>query len=273
MTNLQKIKNILLCDNPWEAVVNDNEFFKETIAEMDGVPHVNYHAEGGVLDHVKLAFHEMLGIPDHDWFDLLMVLFHDVGKKKALAENKGKNMAKHDVFSGEWFRKWCETFKVFDNGIVSTQILPLTGQWIIENHMTAHHLHESSSTYRVMTVVTDENFPRLARLATADSLATLGDDMKPHWPFTEVLESKNVKRWLGQPRPLPIVDRDDFIDRGVPYACLYELVEFGLKIQLNNNTTDRDRIINDVMCCDKMKRLIKEAELEEAAAEVIRYQD
>lgn len=272
MTNLQKVKRILLADNAWDAVLAETELFGPTIAEMEGVPHVNYHAEGGVLDHVKLAFEEMQKIPDHDWFDLLLILFHDVGKRKALAENGGKNMAKHDIYSGEWFNDWCERFHVFDNGIVTSGLLQLDGRWVIENHMVAHHLHESSSPYRIMTVVTDKLFPRLARLATADALATLGEDGKPHWPFSDVLNSDRVLRWLGKPRPLPVVDRDDFIDVGVPHGCLYEVVEFGLKLQINNHCTDRDRIINDVMCCDKIKNLIREAKNQTAIDEVIRYQ-
>ena len=271
MTNLQRIKNILLSPNSWEAVVNDQEFFKDTIAEMSGVPHVNYHAEGGVLDHVKLAFAEMLKIPDHDWFDLLMVIFHDVGKRKALETNNGKNMAKHDVYSSEWFAEWANKFNLFADGIASTAKLRWDGEWIIENHMLAHHLADSSSVYRVMDVVTNECFPRLARLATADSLATLAEDGTPHWPFSDVLSDPKVARWVGKPRPLPIVDRDDFIDLDVPRQAIYDMVEFGLRLQLNNHTTDRARIINEVMSCDKIKKLIKDCRAQEALDEVIRW--
>ena len=53
MTNFQKVKRILLADNAWDAVIAETELFGPTIAEMEGVPHVNYHAEGGVLDHVN----------------------------------------------------------------------------------------------------------------------------------------------------------------------------------------------------------------------------
>jgi len=266
MTNLQKIKNILLSPNAWEAVVNDQEFFKDTIAEMSGVPHVNYHAEGGVLDHVKLAFAEMLKIPDHDWFDLLLVLFHDVGKRKALAENGGKNMAKHEVYSSEWFFNWNKQFNIFGPNPFPYMA---PGRWVIENHMTAHHINESKSVYKVMKLVTDEYFPRLARLATADALATLDESGKPRWPFSEVLESPNVKRWLGKPRPAPIVTEDDYEEHGVPSICTDELVEFGLKIQLNSGNTDPKRIINDVLSCDKIKETISKAESILAANEVI----
>lgn len=269
MKNLQKIKNILLSDNAWEAVLADKELFGPTIAEMDGVPHVNYHAEGGVLDHVKLAFEEMQKIPDHDWFDLLLVLFHDVGKRKALAENGGKNMAKHEVHSANWFCEWCEQFDVFGED----RILPIVGDWVIRSHMDAHHLNERSSVYGVMLVVTHGWFPRLARLATADALATLDEDGNPRWPFSDVLSSPNVQRWLGKPKPLPIVSEDDYRDRGVPEKVLPEVVEFGLKIQLNSKHTDPARIINDVLTCGKIKQLIKDEETRLAMAEVRRWQE
>ena len=269
MTNFQKVKRILLADNAWDAVLAESELFGPTIAEMEGVPHVNYHAEGGVLDHVKLAFEEMQKIPDHDWFDLLLVLFHDVGKRKALAENGGKNMAKHEVYSSEWFFDWNKQF-----GIFGTNPFPYLapGRWVIENHMTAHHINESKSVYRVMKLVTDENFPRLARLVTVDALATQDESGKPRWPFSDVLNSPNVKRWLGKPRPAPIVTEDDYEEHGVPSFCTEELVEFGLKIQLNSGHTDPERIINDVLSCDKIKETIRHAEMIMAQDEIRRWQ-
>ena len=256
MTSFQRLKHILLTDNPWQTILAEKELFDSTIQEMDGVPHVNYHSEGGVLDHVKLAFEEMLKIPDHDWLDLLIVLFHDVGKRKALAENNGKNMAKHEEFSVDWFDSWNREHSTCDS-VSARYILP--ARWVIKTHMTAHHLHESKSPYKVMNIVTNEQFPRLARLATADARATLDESRKPRWSFSKVLASPNVQRWLGKPRPCPIVTADDFIDRGISSSnieVLDTLVEFGLKIQLNSGHTVPERIIHDVLSCDKMKDII-----------------
>ena len=256
MTNLQRVKNILISENPWDAILNERELFGSTIDEMVGVPHVNYHAEGGVMEHVKLAFDEMLKIPEHDWFDLLLVLFHDVGKKKALVENNGKNMAKHEIYSGEWFAKWCTRFDIFGCNLYP-YLAP--GRWVIEKHMEANQLFSAKNAYKIMTLVTDPYFPRLARLATVDGLATLGEDGKPMRLFSEILELPRVKRWIGQPKPCPIVLADDFIEHGVPSACTEELVEFGLKIQLNSGHTDPERIINDVLNCNKIKETISKS--------------
>ena len=257
MTNLQKVKNILISKKPWDAIINERELFGETIDEMDGVQHVNYHFEGGVLEHVKLAFDSMMKIPGHDWFDLLIVLFHDVGKKKALAENNGKNMAKHELYSSDWFYEWHKKFDIFGGNPFPYLA---QGRWVIEKHMAANQLYSAKNAYKIMNIVTDQYFPRLARLATADGLATLDESGKPMRLFSETLELPRVKRWIGQPRPCPIVLADDFIEHGVPAACTEELVEFGLKLQINfNNQISPERIIHDVLSCDKMKDIIDRA--------------
>ena len=63
----------------------------------------------------------------------------------------------------------------------------------------------------------------------------------------EVLLSVKVSRWLGQCAPAPIANENDFYEANVPLNFVRAAVEFGLKLQVNGNITDRQHIINGVL--------------------------
>lgn len=252
MTNAYlDIKAVFLAPEPVEAICN-NRLLSFVVHELEGAEHPHYHAEGDAWEHTKLVIRNILDTPDHDWLDVLIALFHDVGKKLALHDNNFKNMAGHELYSVEFYNKWCYETNFNIPGTLNEEV-----RWVILNHMKAHHLHEHRSTYDVMDMVTCPWFPRLARLTAADCLSTLEPDGTPHDNFDAVLKSPKVARWLGKPRPLPIVSAEDFsYECGVKYPLAYRCAEFGLKLQLNGNLTNPQHIKNGVLNDHEIKKLI-----------------
>ena len=248
------IKTAFLSENPIDAIMN-NRYLIAVVDELMGAQHPRFHAEGDAWEHTKLAITNMQAIPDHDWYDILLALFHDVGKKMAFRVNDGKNLAGHEKYSVLFFRKWVDEI-----GLQMPYNLYLDCDWIIINHMNAHHLHEYKSAYDVMNIVTHPLFPRLARLAKVDSMSTLAGTGKPLHDFNDVLNSPNVKRWLGKPQVLPIVSIGEYQDRfNIPFELAAKCADLGLKMQINGNITNPQYIINGVTHDHVLKRQLREA--------------
>ena len=237
---IDELIDIFRAEDPVESILDRRDLFPFIDREMIGVAHPRVHCEGDVWDHTALVIRNLR--PGHDWVDVLIALFHDAGKKRALEKNDGKNMAGHEIYSMQIFNEWL----LKDCGVLIPHIVPLG--WVIENHMNAFSLGQMKSDYRVMQIVTHKDFPRLCTLAYADSAATLGPDMKPIHDFKkEVLDMPNVTRWLGMYAPAPIATADDFYAANVPLKFTREATEFGLKLQINGRITDRQSIINGVL--------------------------
>lgn len=235
-----RLIDILSAADPVQSILDNGDLFPFVEKEMKGVAHPKVHCEGDVWDHTALVIRSLR--PGHDWVDVLIALFHDAGKKRALERNEGKNMAGHELFSLDIFNEWL----LHEVGRMIPAITPL--RWVIENHMNVINLGQMKSEYRVMKIVTDPSFPRLCTLGYADTAATLGPDMKPIHDFKkEVLDAPKVSRWLGMYQPAPIAVEEDFYINEVPVAFLREAVEFGLKLQINGRLTDRQSIIHGVL--------------------------
>ena len=238
--NINKAIDIFNSEDPVSAILENRDFFPFIEKEMMGVVHPKVHCEGDVWDHTALVINNLR--PGHDWVDVMIALFHDAGKKRALDKNEGKNMAGHELFSLDVFNEWIKS----EIGGILPSSLPL--RWVIENHMLAHRLADVKSNFRIMQIVTHQWFPRIHTLADADCKATIGEDDNPVHDFMrEVLLSPKVSRWVGQCAPAPIANDNDFYEADVPLNCTREAVEFGLKLQVNGNITDRQHIINGVL--------------------------
>ena len=235
-----RLIDILNAADPVQSILDNGDMFPFVENEMKGVAHPKVHCEGDVWDHTALVIRSLR--PGHDWVDVLIALFHDAGKKRALERNEGKNMAGHELFSLDIFNEWL----LHEVGMMLPAITPL--RWVIENHMNVINLGQMKSEYRVMKIVTHQWFPRLHTLADADCKATIGEDGKPVHDFMrEVLLSPKVSRWVGQCAPAPIANENDFYEADVPLNFTRAAVEFGLKLQVNGNITDRQHIINGVL--------------------------
>ena len=238
--NINKAIDIFNSEDPVSAILENRDFFPFIDNEMVGVEHVHYHSEGDVWNHTALTINNLRH--GHDWVDVMIALFHDAGKKRALDKNEGKNMAGHELFSLDVFNEWIKS----EIGGIMPSSLPL--RWVIENHMLAHRLADVKSNFRIMQIVTHQWFPRIHTLADADCKATIGEDGNPVHDFMrEVLLSPKVSRWVGQCAPAPIANENDFYEADVPLNFTREAVEFGLKLQVNGNITDRQHIINGVL--------------------------
>lgn len=238
--NINKAIDIFNSEDPVSAILENRDFFPFIEKEMMGVAHPKVHCEGDVWDHTALVINKLR--EGHDWVDVMIALFHDAGKKRALDKNEGKNMAGHELYSLDVLNEWIRN----EVGGVIPNIVPL--HWVIENHMNALVLGQMKSRFRIMQIVTNQWFPRLHTLADADCKATIGEDGKPAHDFMrEVLLSPKVSRWVGQCAPAPIANENDFYEADVPLNFTRAAVEFGLKLQVNGNITDRQHIINGVL--------------------------
>ena len=93
--NINKAIDIFNSEDPVSAILENRDFFPFIEKEMMGVAHPKVHCEGDVWDHTALVINNLR--PGHDWVDVMIALFHDAGKKRALDKNEGKNMAGHEL--------------------------------------------------------------------------------------------------------------------------------------------------------------------------------
>lgn len=238
--NINKAIDIFNSEDPVSAILENRDFFPFIEKEMMGVAHPKVHCEGDVWDHTALVINNLR--TGHDWLDVMIALFHDAGKKRALDKNDGKNMAGHELLSLDVFNEWLG----HEVGGIIPNIVPL--HWVIENHMNALNLGQMKSRFKVMRIVTHQWFPRLHTLADADSKSTIGENGRPvHNFMNEVLLAPKVCPWVGQCAPAPIANENDFYEANVPLNFTRAAVEFGLKLQVNGNLTSRQAIINGVL--------------------------
>lgn len=238
--NINKAIDIFNAEDPVSAILENRDFFPFIDREMIGVEHPKVHCEGDVWDHTALVIKNLRS--GHDWVDVMIALFHDAGKKRALDKNEGKNMGGHELYSLDVLNEWLRN----DVGGIIPNIVP--AHWVIENHMNVLTLGQMKSRFRIMQIVTHQWFPRLHTLGDADSKATIGENGKPvHNFMNEVLLAPKVSRWVGQCAPAPIANENDFYEADVPLNFTREAVEFGLKLQVNGNITNRQYIINGVL--------------------------
>lgn len=250
----REIMDLLSVPDPLENIKARPDIFGEVIALMDGVQHPRFHAEGDVWQHTQLVIKNIVQNKFHDWVDVLAALFHDAGKKKALEENEGKHMGGHENHSVEIFRDWA-----FFNGMDS--MFPEAVEaivWAIQNHMKAHRLAEVHGTYDIMVIVTNRWFPRLSRLASADSMSDLDDNGNPTSSFADVLACPSVARWVGESAPWPIVSRLDLNEAGIPPYLRDKGVEVAYKMQVNSGKLKREHLVNAVVG----DRLFRKARIE-----------
>ena len=85
--NINKAIDIFNSEDPVSAILENRDFFPFIEKEMMGVVHPKVHCEGDVWDHTALVINNLR--PGHDWVDVMIALFHDAGKKRALDKNEG----------------------------------------------------------------------------------------------------------------------------------------------------------------------------------------
>ena len=247
------IMDILLSSNPVMGIITHSGLFPFVYFEMRGVQHVHMHAEGDVWQHTKLTINNMLAQENHDWLDILIALVHDIGKMEALEINHGQNMAGHDMLGVPKFDAWQ---KLFMPGL--PQDIVDTVEYCISMHMKAHNLAQMRSDYDIMELVTGKHFPRLARLARADSKSCLGVDGEPMHDFDqEVLDNSRVKRWIGQPPVAPVVSQYELTAAGVPEQLHPFGMNYCLKMQVNGNVTKRDSLVSALLKDEGYTRLLR----------------
>ena len=256
MKDMREVVDLLSGPDPVAAIESRPDLFGEIIELMDGTEHPRYHCEGDVWAHTKLVIKNVAEDPDHDWLDILIALFHDVGKRRALVENKGKHMGGHENHSVTLFWDWCSKtgFTKSEPG----RTWAYQADWCIKHHMEMHRLPEHRSACRIMLIVTDYLFPRLVRLATADAKSDLGPDGKPMSDINDILSHHKVARWIGKPAPAPIITSLDIAEWGVPLMARGTAYDIAYKMQVNGHCTNREHIKHAIM--NDPKFFMKQAE-------------
>lgn len=256
MKDMREVVDLLSGPDPVAAIEGRPDLFGQIIELMDGTEHPRYHCEGDVWAHTKLVIQNVAADPDHDWLDILIALFHDVGKRHALVENKGKHMGGHENHSVTLFWEWCSKtgFTNSEPGRTWAQ----HADWCITHHMEMHRLPEHRSACRIMLIVTDYRFPRLVRLATADAKSDLGPDGNPTSDINDILTHHKVARWIGKPAPAPIITSLDIVEWGVPLMARGTAYDIAYKMQINGHCTNREHIKHAIM--NDPKFYMKQAE-------------
>ena len=256
MKDMREVVDLLSGPDPVAAIESRPDLFGYIVGLMDGTEHPRFHCEGDVWQHTKLVIKNVAADPDHDWLDILIALFHDVGKKYALVENQGKHMGGHENHSVTLFWEWCS--KTGFTNSEPGRTWAHHADWCIEHHMDMHRLAEHRSACRIMLIVTDHRFPRLVRLATADAKSDLGPDGKPTSDIKDILSHPRVARWIGKPAPAPIISSLDIAEWGVPLMARGSALDLAYKMQINGHCANREHIKNAIM--NDPKFFIKQAE-------------
>jgi len=204
---------------------------------MRGVDHVHYHHEGDVWEHTLLVIKNMSN-QQHDYVDMLCALLHDIGKKDALEQNNGKNMHGHEILGVPIARQWMERM-----GVPADVVDDVC--WVIRNHTKANDLVNMKSKYDCWKFVNAPLFYRARRLAVADALGTLDENMMPKMDYEAELAKSVAGTCIRLPMPEPIVTADDLAEYGVgdvgTALCMCH------KIQINGGLTIKKSLIKNAI--------------------------
>ena len=179
---------------------------------------------------------------DHDWLDVLAAILHDIGKPKAGEMNGLKNgipcVHGHDTVGAPLAYDFCKNLGMRNEDCEMIR-------WLVENHMTAHRLSETSSKYKTWKLVSHKWFDRLLKLSIADSNGSIHDVPDEVPDLCEFIKEKWVAALIGKPMPKPIVTGIDLICLGIkPNKNFSKALEVGYKMQIDNNTPKKEIVSN-----------------------------
>lgn|SRR5574344_1269683 len=159
---------------------------------------------GNVWDHTMLVLNDIMK-QEHDWIDLTIALFHDIGKPEA-AEKNGyahtgdtwKSLKMHELYSRDIAFNWMENM-----GFKKDKIDVVT--WTVEHHMQAHQLNSMTSKYKVWKILRNQYFDRLFKLTKSDDAGSINKSPDEFVNITEFIERDSIKELINTPMPKEIV--------------------------------------------------------------------
>lgn len=200
-----------------------------------------WHREGNVFEHTMLVI-EAMKAQEHDWIDMLAALLHDVGKPEAGRQNGMKNgvpiVHGHDVIGAPIAYDFCKSLGMRNE---DCEIV----RWLVENHMLAHRISETSSKYKVWKLVSHKWFDRLLKLSNADSKGSIHAVPDETPDLCEFIKEPWVAALVGKEMPKPIVTGIDLICREIkPNKNFSKALEVAYKMQIDNNASKQEIISN-----------------------------
>jgi poly(A) polymerase len=172
----------------------------EVASEIDVAQPVEFHPEGDVFTHTRLA----MGALRRPSVTLAMAtLLHDIGKPRTFARADRIRFNRHDEVGAEMARRVMERLRFSRRE--TERVVHLVGQ-----HMIFKDLPRMREA-RLRRLLADEQFPELLALHRADCLASHGDLSTYEWARRRLeLEAREA------PAPQRLVTGYDLLALGLP---------------------------------------------------------